>query len=320
MVGRVDAWHMIVQQVVYLGIVTAALLQMLAESPERPRSTPLSPRYVAVRSGLLHFLLGTLLNIYVIFYFKSSSLLVSCGFLAVLVALLLANESRRLAGTGLRFRFALLALCWLSFAALMVPVATGSIGPGVFLLSTLAGVVPLAVASVWTPRRREILLPLGVVLVAFLGAYLLRITPPVPLSITFMGVYHSVERAGSEYRLEHERPPWRFWHHGDQWFRAQPGDRVHVYFRVFSPARFSDDVVMRWFRRADDGWAETDAIPVRILGGREAGFRGYGFKSNFQPGLWRVEVETTDGREISRIYFRVDAVPAGPRTFQIVID
>ena len=317
MVGRVDAWHMIAQQVVYLGVVTAALLQMLAESAEP--GPPRHPRYVAIRSAVLHFLLGTLLNIYTILYFKSSSLLVSFAFLAVLAALLLANESKRFAALGLGFKFALLALCWLSFAAVMVPVATGTIGPGVFLLSVLAGAVPLAAASLRVPRRREVLLPLGLVLLGFLTSYLLRITPPVPLSIPFMGVYHGVERVGPDFRLTHERPEWRFWHKGDQWFRAQPGDRVHVYFRIFSPTRFSDLVVMRWYRKAED-WVQTDAIPITIVGGRDAGFRGHGFKSNWQPGSWRVQVETTDGREISRIYFRVEAVPAEARTFQTVVD
>ncbi|MGQ0653097.1 MAG: DUF2914 domain-containing protein [Betaproteobacteria bacterium] len=315
MVGRVDAWHMIAQQLAYLVVVSAALLQMLAESPEAPRS----PRYVAIRSAALHFLLGTLLNIYVIFYFKSSSFLASFAFLAVVAALLLANESKRLTALGLGFKFALLALCWLSFAAVLVPVLVGSIGPGVFLLSTLAGCVPLALAGAFARRRREMLVPLGLVLIGFLGFYLARLTPPVPLSIPFMGVYHAVERAGQDFRLSHERPAWRIWHHGDQWFRAQPGDRVHVYFRVFSPTRFSDLVVMRWYRK-DDAWVQTDAIPIAIVGGRDAGFRGHGFKSNWQPGRWKVQVETTDAREIGRIYFSIEQAPPGPRSFQIVVD
>jgi len=106
MVGRVDAWHVILQQLAYLAVVSAALLQMLAEAPDAPAR---SPRYVALRSAVLHFMLGTLLNIYVIFYFKSSSVLASFAFLTVIVALLLANEWKRLGGLWLKF--ALLALC-----------------------------------------------------------------------------------------------------------------------------------------------------------------------------------------------------------------
>ena len=147
-------------------------------------------------------------------------------------------------------------------------------------------------------------MPLGCVLIGFLTFYLFRLIPPVPLSIPFIGVYHNVERTEAGYRLSHERPAWRFWHNGDQHFLAQPGDKVYVYFRVFSPARFADQVQMRWYwKDPARGWTLQDTIPIRIVGGREQGFRGYGVKSNYQPGDWKVQVETTDGREIGRVYF-----------------
>ena len=136
----------------------------------------------------------------------------------------------------------------------------------------------------------------------------------MPLSIPFIGVYHSVERTEEGYRLAHEREWWRFWHHGDQAFRAQPGDKVVVFFRIFSPARFSDQVQMRWlWKPAGRGWALQDAIPINIVGGREQGFRGYGVKANFQPGPWKVQVETTDGREIGRVYFDLELAAEAPR-------
>ncbi|HEU4647124.1 MAG TPA: DUF2914 domain-containing protein [Burkholderiales bacterium] len=327
-VGRIDSWVTIAQQCVYLGLMTAVLLHMLFEqgtpAPDPVALPRLRRGYYQYRSAAIHFALGALMNLYAIFFFKSSSLLVSFGFLAFLIVLLVANESRRVKNLGLHFKFALLALCYLSFAAIVVPIAVGSIGLGVFLTSMLVGALPLAAAAGWIRRRRpavfaqarrQILLPLGVVLLAFLGSYLLRIIPPAPLSIPFIGVYHSVERsAEGGYLLGHERPWWRFWHHGDQYFRAQPGDRVYVFFRVFSPARFADRVQMRWYwEPGGRGWLLQDTIPIDIVGGREAGFRGYGFKSNYQPGRWKVEVATTDSREIGRVYFTLESVPAGAR-------
>ena len=312
-VGRIDSWLTIAQQALYLSACGFILVQMLLEEGGPAREG----RWFRWRGPLLHFLLGALLSVYAIFFFKSSSLLVSFSFLAFLVALLVANESERFKALGLPFKFALLALCLLCFAAAVVPIAVGSIGPWVFLLSMLAGAAPLAYAG-WRLRerggRKAILVPLGGILVAFLAAYLLRIVPPVPLSIPFIGIYHHVERTPEGFVLSHERPWWRFWHHGDQRFLAQPGDRVYVFFRVFSPANFSDQVLLRWHRDTGSGWALQDSIPIRIVGGREEGFRGYGFKANYEPGSWKLQVETTDGREIGRIYFELESAPVAPRT------
>src|SRR5262249_11343197 len=160
-----------------------------------------------------------------------------------------------------------LGLCFLCFAAAVVPIFIGSTGLGVFLLSVLAGSVPLAGAALWIGRsspelhtrvRRQVLVPLGGVLVVFLGFYVFRLVPPVPLSIPFIGVYHNVEKSGNAYFLSHERPSWRWWQTGDQDFLAQPGDKVYVYFRIFSPSRFADQVLMRWHREEAQGWTLQD--------------------------------------------------------------
>lgn len=318
-IGRIDSWLVIGQQALYLAVILALLLQLFFGVEKHAR----------YRMAAVHFLLGALLNLYALFFFKSSSLLVSFSFLAFLVLLLLANESERFKSLGVSFKFVLFSLCLLSFAAAVVPVFVGSIGLGVFLLSMAVGCLPLAgvaacirrrVPERFAQARRQILVPLGCVLVGFLAFYLFRVIPPVPLSIPFIGVYHGVERTEQGYRLAHERPWWRVWHNGDQRFTAQPGDRVYVYFRVFSPARFSDQVLLRWYRKGER-WALQDTIPIRIVGGREAGFRGYGVKTNYQSGAWKVQVETTDGREIGRVYFELEAVPeAKPRSFASELD
>lgn len=332
-VGRIDSWATIGQQALYLAVVMTALLQMFTEQdapPRGPAGFVLKRWYYQYRTALVHFLLGALLNLYAIFYFKSSSLLVSFGFLGFLVILLLANEFKRVKSMGLSFKFALLSLCLLSFFSYLVPVLVGSISLVLFLLSMLVGSLPLVLGAWLLGRgrperfaraRRQILLPLGCVLVGFLTFYLFRVIPPVPLSIPFIGVYHQVERTGDSYRLSHERPAWRLWHNGDQNFLAQPGDKVYVFFRIFSPARFSDQVQMRWqWKDPARGWTVHDTIPIRIVGGREQGFRGYGVKANYQPGEWKVQVETLDGREIGRVYFDLVAVPQATRSFRTDVD
>ena len=322
--GRIDSWLTIGQQLVYLALVTFALTQMLLERGAPPRDLAVMGRlkrwYFEYRNAALHFLLGALLSLYAIFFFKSSSLFASFGFLAVLTTLLIANESARFRALGLPFKFALIALCWLSFAAYVVPILAGSIGTGVFIASMAMGCVPLvATAASIRATRRTILTPLACVVLGFLTLYFFRLIPPVPLSVPFIGIYHGVERKGQAFHLSHERPWWRFWNNGDQRFVARPGDRVFVYFRVFSPTNFADQVQVRWYRKAES-WTPQDAVPIRITGGREAGFRGYAFKSNYQPGEWRAQVETADGREIGRIYFTLETAPAAPRTFITDVD
>ena len=120
--------------------------------------------------------------------------------------------------------------------------------------------------------------------------------------------------------LSHERPFWRFWDNGDQKFLAQPGDKVYVFFRIFSPARFADQVLMRWYWKGNGKWQLHDSIPINIVGGRAQGFRGYGMKSNYQPGEWKLQVETTDEREIGRVYFDLETVSAAPRTFDTDVE
>jgi hypothetical protein len=331
MLDRIDAWATIIQQAVYLVLIAVILLQMFFTADMAAADTAAMPRlkrwYYDYRTPIVHFLLGTLLNLYTLFFFKSASLFTSFAFMLVLAVLLAANESKELkVKLGLTLKFAMFSLCLLSFCAAIVPVFARSIGPFVFLLSMLVACVPIAVIDrrikIHAPERRpqakrQILLPFAGVLFIFLALYMFRLIPPVPLSIPFIGVYHNVERSGDTYRLSHERPFWRIWDNGDQKFLAQPGDKVFVYFRIFSPGHFSDQVQMRWYWKDAGHWKKQDAIPIRITGGREEGFRGYGMKTNYQPGEWKLEVETLDDREIGRVYFDVVTAPTEPREFKV---
>ena len=332
--GRIDSWLSIGQQILYLVVIATALTQMFLEQGgpqlELDKMFFFKRWYYQYRTAIVHFLFGSLLNLYTIFFFKSSSLLVSFSFLAFLVLLLVANESKRFKSLGLPFKFGMLSLCVLSFFAYVVPILVGSIGLLVFLSSMPVGCLPLIGLGWWVRARapqlfplarKQIHLPLSLVLLGFFVLYYFRVIPPVPLSIPFIGVYHSVERTEQGYRLGHERPQWRFWHNGDQDFVARPGDKVYVFFRIFSPTRFSDQVLMRWYwKDGARGWTLQDSIPIKIVGGREQGFRGYGFKSNYQAGAWKVQIETTDAREIGRVYFDLQTGPEWPRSFEIDIE
>ncbi len=325
---RVDSWLAIGQQALYIVLITAVLAHMLLEQAGPPPSAEargIGACYRRYRVVLVHFLFGSLLNLYTIYYFKSASLLASFSFMLVLVGLLAANESRRVKAQGLALKFAFLALCVMSFSVHVTPIFVGAIGPFVFLGAVVLGAFLLAGVAAglaaWAPAaaalvRKLVLAPVGIVAAGFLAFYYFGLIPAVPLSMPFIGVYHAVERTAEGYRLSHERPRWRFWENGDQEFTTRPGDRIYVFFRIYSPTRFSEQVLARWqWKDAAGAWAAQDALSVNIVGGRAEGFRGYGYKSNYRSGEWRVQVETTDGREIGRVYFRVTPGPAAPRNF-----
>ena len=125
-----------------------------------------------------------------------------------------------------------------------------------------------------------------------------------------------MDRTADGYKLGHEQPWWKFWQEGDQDFVAQPGDKIYVFFRLFSPTHFADHVMLAWVHKDPRlGWREEDRVAIKIVGGRAEGFRGYGFKANYEPGAWRAQVETSDGREIGRIYFNLELGPPQSRMF-----
>ena len=130
----------------------------------------------------------------------------------------------------------------------------------------------------------------------------------MPLSMQYGGIYHQVEKLDGTYRLSYPQLPWyRFWQHDSRQFLARPGDSIYCFVRVFAPRRFSHHVYMRWSLQnpRTGGYQLADRIELPIYGGRGEGYRGYGEKSNYKPGQWRVELETEDGRSIGVVPFTV---------------
>jgi hypothetical protein len=139
--------------------------------------------------------------------------------------------------------------------------------------------------------------------------YVLRLIPPVTLSVQFQGIYHDIRREDGGFTLVYERPrAVTCWRRDSRRFARRPGDRVHYFARVFAPAGFKHRVVIRW--EVQDStyrtWMTSDLIPLDVSGGRAEGFRGTAVKANFTAGNWRVTAETDDGRAIARLSFRVD--------------
>lgn len=323
--GRIDDWGLLSRHGAYLCVLGLLLLvELRGGRLERPAWLARVWRY---REEIIHFLLGNLLSAYTLFFFKSASGLTSLLFMVGLFGLLVANDLPRFRARGPVVRVALYSLCLTCYLTCVLPVAAGRLSAEQFTWAVgLASVgVGAGFVLAWGGRgevravARRVLAPGLGVQVALLLLNGLRVIPPVPLAVQASGIYHGVERVGREYRLQHERPWWRVWHRGDQDFRARAGDRVYYFVRIFAPTHFREQVVVRWYyEEPEQGWVERGRTRLGIQGGREQGFRTYAYKAHYEPGEWRVSVETEDGREIGRLDFTVRPDERqGERAFQV---
>jgi hypothetical protein len=322
----------ILQQLVYFFILGSLLQFEILFRLHRFRPRGFLKKFWPYRGLLLHFAFGSLLNLYSLFYIKSASIFSSFLFLLVMLGLVLANELPFVKKANVSAKIAMYAICVFSFFSVLMPIVLGFVGVTPFILAVgftvavfyghlrwLYRAFPLPMLresgatsdlQAVTKRRllgRALILPGGTTLTTFVLFYFLGWIPPVPLSVVEQGVYHNVERRDGKYILTFEKPWWKFWVSHDSVFRARSGDRVFFYAQIYSPTRISDSVNIHWLMKNTQGnWVTSDKVPMKIQGGRQAGFRGFSFKINYGPGPWQVRVETIGGIEISRLYFEIE--------------
>ena len=331
MLRRVDELLTIVQQAAYI-VISATLIKIeLSENIYGSVPPGWLRRVWEYREGVLHFLMGTLLNAYTIFFFKSASAFTSFAFIALLVVLLTLNEFGRFGKSQTQVHVALLSLCLISYLITLVPILIGSIGVLPFLLSIAGATVCFLLYGFWLKRslnmnpgayHSQLVVPFASMLAIYTCLYFAHAIPPVPLSVRYVGIFHEVSKQNGAYYLSFNRPDAYFWQHGDQTFQARPGDVIYCFARVFSPARFKDDLRVRWlYYDSKTGWTTSDLIAFPVKGGREEGYRGVTKKINYKPGDWRVQIETEDGREVGRMNFMVVSdLQTDERTFTTIAE
>lgn len=327
---EIDDLFSLLQQAVYLTVIALFIHhEILFQLHKWQPSAAYVEKIWKYRNLILHFLLGSLLSLYSLFYIKSASVVSSIMFLLLMVGLLVANELPVIKKAAVRFKVGLFAICLFSFISLLFPIILGFVGWSPFGLSVSATLFFFYLQLRFLRGKilndsvlfQSVLLPSISVLLIFIIFYVLGWIPPVPLSVKKQGIYHLVEKKDGQYFLSTEKDPWKFWQSGDQNFKARPQDKIYFYAQIYSPARFSDQIFIQWlWKDPVKGWQKTDRIQLHILGGRKEGFRGFTSKSNYQPGEWRVQVETAMGHEISRLNFEVTAAAGEKlRNFTVLI-
>ena len=132
----VDHALLILQQVVYLSVIGGILyVDFVREA--HPAALPM-PGWLAWlwrhRSSAFHFCLGTLMNLYSIFFLMSASLVSSIAFVVLLFGAVVLNELDVVRRRGLDVKVAFYVLCIFCFWSLLIPILLHSISRLTFLL------------------------------------------------------------------------------------------------------------------------------------------------------------------------------------------
>lgn len=290
--------------------------------------TQLSEREKDIHFLLLfitQFMFGGLLGTYIVFYFRSATLLSSWPFLLFLFIALLCNEMLRDRYIRMSFQISMLFISIYAFAIYILPVIFHRIGPGIFLVSGLVSLLTLALflLVVWYVSRErfktnwKILIWLIGGITALINIlYFTNLIPPIPLSLKEGGIYHSISRSSlGDYILEGEPVSEGLVNKALSYFRLYdvyhqiPGQPVYAFSAVFSPTSLNTTVVHNWqyYNESAKKWVTKSRVTLPIVGGRDGGYRTYSYKTNLEEGRWRVDVETTRGQDIGRMKFIVKA-------------
>lgn len=329
--SRIDDTITLVQQGVYLGLL--ALLLALEQRQVLRNDLPnWLAKVLAFGEDAIHFLFGSLLSSFALFYFKSASGLTALLFVGIVFGLLVANELPRFRKLGPLIRLAIFSFALTSYFAYVLPLLFGFLHQALFVgavaISLLCFVGVFFLLRRWGEPQGRVLqravLPAVAVQALLLSLYFLKAIPPVPLSLSYLGIYHGVESADGKRLLLHERPWWRVWHNGDQLFVKRPGDAMYAFATIFVPTEFKDQLFVRWSKKEQGAWIESDAIPIVVTGARQQGYRAVTYKRNFSAGDYRAEIETGDGRTLGSIRIEVVDAPAvaeggalPPRIFKV---
>jgi len=323
--GRID--HAMTQAVFIVYLLAAGIaIAVLHGLESRPDGRKPSDKTRTVLVAVTQFALGCLLSGFCVFYIRSASLTSSWPFLLAMAAIFIGNEYMRRYHARLVFSALLLFFALYSYAIMLVPVATGRMGPRWFIVSGVMALVAFFVFMQalkrlghdrWRGARMQVFAGM-VAIAAFLNAaYFLRVLPPLPLVLTDAGVYHKVMRVGADFqaRQEQEPPEWQALFGTHAILHVQPGARLYLYSAVFAPRGLHTRIVHDWqWLDPAKGWQTQQRRAVNIAGGREDGFRWYTYKTDPRPGQWQVNIQTVDGRAIGRVRFAVEQQAVPPAT------
>ncbi len=329
---RIDSTPLLIHQAVYL-LLSATLIfvdHRILISKKEPEG--FWGKVASYRLWVMHFFLGTLLNAFMVFYFRASSGWFAVVFLLVLGSVMVLNELPVFRQQGPVVRVALLSFSTTSFLAYLIPVVLGDLSAWQYYVAVLIG--SAVTVGLWRLFRAfthdpdwsfvRAVVPGLCIQVVLLVAYMAAVIPPVPLSVKQMGIYSDVQSERREgklhFLLQYQPAPWwMFWRSESPTLVAKSGDKAWTFVRIFAPSRFHDQIAFAWdYYEEGKGWVPRgQPFRTSLSGGGEEGFRTRAYSSLSKPGDYRVRVLSDDGREIGRRSFTF--VEGEPET-QVIVD
>lgn len=294
----------------YAVLATTALLLLYVGVAERAPSFMVRflKKYAPM---LMQYAFGGLLSGMLIFYGRSGDIIASAPFLLLIFGVIVGNEFVSKRSDRLVYHLALYFIGLFSYIVLVVPVITGKMGAGIFVLSGLIAVSIVSfviqllyriVPNFMATNTKRIIVTIGFIYIAFNTLYFTNVIPPIPLSLTELSIEQSVERVSSgDYRIVSETQPW---------YRRLPFARpvihptygsIACFARVYAPTKLETDIYHRWEYKDENGqWRERFRLGYPITGSNVGGYRGYTRLQSFTNGVWRCSVETERGQVLGR--------------------
>lgn len=274
----------------------------------------------------VQYFIGNLLSGFLIFYTKSAFVFASWPFLLVLALIFIGNEFFRDYRTYLAFQTSLFFFSLYAYAIFALPLFMHGLGPIYFLGSTALSIaaffVFLGILALVSRRYLfrslwKIGIGITAIIVLIVGSYFTEFIPPIPLTLTDVGIYHSITKTSGGYEVQSEdveaHPWWQIDVFRQDVIHTTDGT-VSVYSAVFAPVKFGTYVAHRWEQKdpTTGKWIQKAQIVFPMSGGRDGGYRGYSTVSHLTPGQYRVSIETVSGQVIGRISFEIAEAPAEP--------
>lgn len=305
-----------------LSALTIAYIQAYKEKI-LPESKLLEAIYIYA-PVIIQFTFGALLSAIFIFYFFSGTVWVSWPLFLALVVLMVANDSFREYYIKAEVQLTVYYFILLLFLILVFPFLTENIGPGIFILSGISSLLIffgllkflLFLSTEVDIKRKGIA---AVVLIIFLLVnilYFTNVIPPIPLSVRDSGVYYNIERIDNSYEIQAPQESWSEYLSFSNRLKFRKDSEIFVYTAIFAPSGLKEQIVHEWqyYDEQKDAWVAIDRLSFYLIGGRDAGFRGFSKKTNLKEGEWRVQVKTQNGKVLDIINFELKKTEGSIKT------